>query len=197
MKKIVLFSIGILSLQLSAQNIKLTLLQNSIKIHNDSLYFKYRIQNNSDTILILYNVGMVDVAMSEKSVDVPMYVTYAGLSIFIYNKNDEFQPRKWFTTGPFKDPREPIKQTYEDSIRTISSGKYIVLKQTKVVEYDRRVSLEYTDLEKGIYKVLLKYGFSFDYYKEKYIKTKAKDPRLKNSVLFEGEISSNICSFKY
>jgi len=59
MKKIILLSIGLLSLQLSAQNIKLTIQPNSVKVQNDSLYFRYRIQNNSDTVFVLYNMGLV------------------------------------------------------------------------------------------------------------------------------------------
>ena len=44
--------------QLSAQNISITLYQNSIKLQNDTLFFKYSIQNNSDSTIVLFNTDI-------------------------------------------------------------------------------------------------------------------------------------------
>jgi len=201
MKKIILLIIGLLSLQLSAQNIELAILPKSVKVKNDSLYFRYRIQNNSDTIFILYNVRVVDVATEEMPFDNvmnenPNFKFAPRFFIFFYDKNEVFQPKNIIRTRGF-NPSEPIIKTYEDSIHSISYGKYIVLNPGKYVEYDIKISFENNiKLNKGTYKFRLGY-FSCDKYKQLYLKAKKQDGRLKNSVLFEGEIKSKMCTFEY
>ena len=187
-----MLSIGLLSLQLSAQNIELTILPYSVRVQNDSLYFIYRIQNNSDTIFALYNVRIVDFAEYEDE-----YYEYAPrLAAFIYDKKDELRLQRWVKMPPFQDPSKPIVRTYEDSISSLSYGKYIVLNSGKSVEYDRRIYIGSFELEKGTYKFQLRY-FSSDYYQRLYIRAKKNDIQLKNSLLFEEEIKSNIEHFFY
>ena len=115
MKKLIILSVGLLCLQLSAQNIELTIAPNSIKVQNDYLYFRYRIQNNGDTAVVLYdtginvdiatsekqyNAGMIDAATDEKWYDLDlsplsMNANIVGLSVFIYDKNGNFRPRTY------------------------------------------------------------------------------------------------------
>jgi hypothetical protein len=191
MKKLIILSIGLLSLQLSAQNIELTILPQSIRVQDNLLYFIYRIQNNSDSIFVLYNVRGFDYATHEEQ-----YYEYAPrLSAFIYDNNDELKQRKWIRMLRYQKPGSPVVRTYEDSITDISFGKYIILNSGKAVEYDGRLRIENFELEKGIYKFQLRY-FSSNHYRQIYIKAKKKDALLKNSLLFEGVIRSNVCSFK-
>ena len=186
-----MLSIGLLTLQLSAQNIELTILPRSVKVQNDSLYFRYRIQNNSDSTFVFYNVRIFDFATHEEE-----YYEYAPrFGTFIYDKNNELRLQVWERTRRFQPSGKPITRTYEDSISSLSYGKYIVLTPGKAVEYDRRLCIENFELEKGTYKFQLRY-FSSDYYRQVYTKAKGKDIRLKNSLLFEGEIRSNIYLFK-
>jgi len=198
MKKLITLIIWLLSLQLSAQNVELTILPNSVKVQNDSLYFRYRIENKSDTAFIFYDAGMVDVATSEKQIDskidfdvLPTHTkaNTAGLSCFIYDENGRFRPRTFIGLRHIFIPiirtyedninyfyseytPEPIVRSYEDSIYFIYSGKYIVLNSGEFVEHERRLDISKRDmgekLEKGTYKFRLKYGFFSDYYRVEY-----------------------------
>ena len=202
MKKLIILSIGLLSWQLSAQNIELTILPNSIKVQNDYLYFRYRIQNKSDTAFVLYNAGMVDVAKSKEQDDFSMNANTMGLSGFIYDENGDFRPRTYFAHKSYIPPCVTIERTYEDSISYFFNNKDIILNQGSFVEYDRRLNIgaddiEFNQLEKGTYKIQLKYGFYLDYYRQQYIRSKGITPSLKNTVLFEGEIWSGFYSFEY
>jgi len=203
MKKLIILSIGLLSLQLSAQNVELTILSNSIKMQDNYLHFRYRIKNNSDTAFVLYNTGIVDVATSEEPNDWNMYAndSGSGLSCFIYDENDIFLPRTFIGHRSYISPFEPIR--YEDSIIFISYRKYTILNPGSFVEYDRRLDIEKlimgAELEKGIYKFKLKYVFFSDYFREQYLIAKGKneDLRNKNYILFEGEIWSDFYIFEY
>ena len=114
MKKLITLSIVLLSLQLSAQNIELTIMQNSIKVQGDYLYFKYRLQNNSDTAFIFYDAGMVDVASSEETDIRSMNANTAGFSCFIYDENGNFRPQTFIGHRSYRPPGLPMR--YEDSI---------------------------------------------------------------------------------
>ena len=202
MKKILLLSIGLLSLQLSAQSIKLTIQPNSIKVQNDSLYFKYKIQNNSDTIFVLYNVGLVDFVLNpmlEDNLDFDSILSnHLSLTAFIYDKNDNLPTKFRTTTWPFRDPRKPVKLTYEEKISSFH-GKYILLKKRESIEYERRLYIANIGLEKGPCKFQLVY-YSLDHQNtqeyKKYVKAKKQNIRLKNSFMFEGKLKSNVCSFE-
>jgi len=194
MKKLILLIISLLSFQLSAQSVQFTILSNSIKVKKDSLYFKYRIQNNSDTSFVFYDIRLLKIA------HVAVDEKFPGLFVHIYNENNEFLPTPW-TTGPFRLPNAP--QTYEDSIRSIYGGKYIVLTKEKVVEYDGRVRIgeivwedEIVALKEGVYKFQLEFLAS-DYDKERFTKAKKKNSSLQNCFLFEERIRSNVCYFSY
>lgn len=179
----------------NARNIELTILPQYTKVQNDSLYFKYRMQNNSDTVFVFYNVGMVDFIIFGEDED-DYYKYDPRLTMFIYNKNNEFQSKKWGKELSFKDPgtpREPMP--YGDSIQILSFGKHIVLNPRESIEYCRQLYVKNFELEKGIYQFQLRYWASSGSYRERYTKDQKKNNRLKNSVLFEGEIRSNFCSF--
>lgn len=199
---IIILNIVFFSVHLVAQEIELTILPHSVNMQNDSLYFRYRIQNISDTILVLYNVRSFEVADDENPFDDILtenskFKYSPRLFLFIYNKRREFQPKDFFVMMKYQDPRKPIIKTYEDSIHSISEGKYIVLKQGESIEYDRMIPLgENIRLPKGSYEFQIGY-FSSGYFRQRYAKAKKKDNRLKNSMMFEGEVRSNFCVFEF
>ena len=208
MKNIIILSAWLLSFKLSAQNVELTIEPNSIKVQNDYLYFKFRLQNNSDSVLAFRDAGsMVDVATSEEPDDWYMNVSSSGLSCFIYDENDRFRPRTFTGLRDYWPVFDTITQTfktilsYEDSINYIYRSKYIILSPGRFVEYDRRLEIGKfimgEKLEKGTYKFRLKYGFFSDYYREGYLIAKETDESLKGSFLFEGEIWSDFYLFEY
>ena len=219
MKKLIILIIGLLSLQLSAQNIELTIVPNSIKVHDNHLYFRYRIQNNSGKSFVLYDAGLVDVATSEEQYDWNMYAASgAGLSCFIYDKNGNFRPRNFTGLRDYWPIAEellcgdsiviviikPVERTYQDSIIDLYFRKDIILNPGEFVEYDRKLDIgkneiKYDRLEKGTYKFKLKYGFFSDFYRKEYISSRELNtpPSLKNTLLFEGEIWSEFYSFEY
>src|SRR5665647_1344849 len=60
MRHILLIITCVVFAQLHAQNVQLSLIENSIKQSNDTLYFRYSISNKSSYTLALYNVRLVD-----------------------------------------------------------------------------------------------------------------------------------------
>jgi len=204
MKKLLLLIFGLFTLHLSAQKIELTIVPNSVKVKNDSLYFKYKIQNNSDTVFVLYNIGIIGIELDD-SADITIPFRVPRLSALISDKNGDLPSVLWVSHISYMNPRDIPKQqtqTYEESINTNFYGKYVVLSQDKIIEYDRRVYIGNIGfgnigLKKGTYTFQLRYSSPSDYYDQKYKKAKEKDKRLKNSVLFKGEIKSNVCTFEY
>jgi len=192
-----------LSLHLTAQNVKLTILPNSIKVQNDSLYFKYRIQNNSDTVFVLYNVGLVKTMAILELEDNPPKIenirpNFQVLAAFIYDKSGKIPTKMRSTMPPFRPPGSNIKQTYEEFISSFH-GKNVVLKKAESIEYDRRLYIADIGLEKGVCEFQLVY-YSLDYQNtqefKQYLKEKNQNIRLKNSFMFDGKLISNVCIFE-
>jgi len=160
-------------------------MQNSVKAKNDSLYFRYRIQNKSDTVFVFYNVDIIGVALNFNGEIINPFQT--NFIAFIYDKENNLPSTMWANTR---------HRTYEeDSIYYSYLNKYIVLKPGEAVEYDSKMLIGNYGLKKGMYKFQLKY-FCSDYYKQKYARDRRKYNLLKNSFLFEGEAKSNECSFR-
>lgn len=178
------------------RDVELTILLNSVRAENDSLYFRYRIQNNSDTTFVFYNTGIVDFVEID-GFEEEEYKYYArGLTMFIYDKNGEYQSPTWVRFLPFQDPTKPAVLSYEERIDSLFYGKYVMLPPGKSVEYDRHNFMDICELEKGIYNLQLRYYSSSDRYEQQYANAREKNARIKNSILFEGEIRSNFCSFE-
>jgi len=78
MRVIILLSITFFTVQSFAQKIQLTILSNSIKVESDSLFFRYRIQNTSDTTFVLYNSRVLNVSIDEN----PFKETMNEISIY-------------------------------------------------------------------------------------------------------------------
>jgi len=191
-----------LTLFLSAQNIELTILPQSVKVQNDSLCFRYKIQNICDTVFVLYNIGLVNYMVNprlEVNLDIDSILSNdLSLVALIYDKNGNLPTKLWVTMPPFREPNKPVKLTYEE-IMSSYHGKYIVLKQGESIEYDRRLNVAKMGLEKGTCTFQLVYfsvGHQNKQEYKKYLKSKNQDIRLKNSVMFEGKVKSNVCFFE-
>ncbi|HEY5588335.1 MAG TPA: hypothetical protein VIK86_05190 [Candidatus Paceibacterota bacterium] len=175
--------------QSQAQHLHLSIVENSIRVKNDSLYFKYKFQNNSDSTLVLYNTRHVwlDAAWIEKinlHADSYKITPLPCVLIDIYNHNNEL-PKLYFP---------PTRHNSRQPVYDI--GKYIVFKPKESKEYEYTQALWPSRFNKGEYKLQLVY-FSNKYYKYKFINAKKKDKRLKNSVMFRGVIKSNNVKFYY
>ena len=208
MKKILLLSMMLLSPSLSAQNVELTLLQNSLRMEGDSLYFSYKIQNKSDTAFVFYNIRTIEVLLDLED-DADYINGKTHLYALIYDNKDNLPSDMIMTTA---------HDTYERLMSSKYYGKYIVLEPGKSVKYDTRISIwnltkarfmalygdewscleeaEKKGLENGIYKFQLVYFSWSDNYKRRYVKEKKNNARLKDTHLFEGEIKSNVCIFE-
>lgn len=176
-------------LQANAQQLHLFIVENSVKVKDDSVYFKYKFQNNSNSTLVLYNTrhGWLDAAGIEKinlQADSYKITPLPCVLIDIYNHNNEL-PKLYFpSTG--HNSRQPVYDI----------GKYIVFKSNESKEYKFTQALWPSRFNKGEYKLQLVY-FSNKYYKYQFLNAKKKDNRLKKSVMFMGVVKSNIVKFHY
>lgn len=175
--------------QLHAQNVTLSLVENSIKLNNDSLYFKYKIHNNSSSTLTFYNVRLFNIEISMPSQFRNIKKKLPGLLVKIIDKNNKLPNKITLSTARLSH--------YEKSIDKSSYNKYVILKPNESIGYDYLLYIgNIGSMVEGKYKLQLEY-FSNNYYKYKFQKAKQRDKRLKNSVMFSDTINSNICSFTY
>ena len=196
-----LLFMSFLSLYLPAQDIELSILPHSIRVQNDSLYFRYKIHNNSDTIFVFYNLGFVELVLNMEKKDNPtgkIRTDYPALTAFIYDKDGKLPTKIRSSTWPFRYPGNPVKLTYDEIISSYH-GKYIALKQGESIEYERRLYIADIGLEKGLCELQLVY-YSINHqntqeYKQ-YLKAKNQDIRLKNRFMFEGVVRSFMYLFK-
>lgn len=175
--------------QSQAQHLHLNIVENSIKIKNDSLYFKYKFQNKSNSTLVLYNTryGGLDAAGIEYIIlktDSINVIPLPRVLIDIYDHNNEL-PKLYFP---------PTRHNSRQPVYDI--GKYIVFKPNESKEYKFTQVLWPSRFSKGEYKLQLVY-FSNKYYKYNFLNAKKKDIRLKNSMMFMGILKSNTVKFYY
>jgi len=176
--------------QLQAQNLKLSLVENSVSVIKDSLHFKYKFQNTSNLTLTIYNahfgnIDMFGIDTINNFKNNSLKITpLPRLLIDIYNSKNEL-PKLTFL---------PTNHKISDNI--YNADKYIILKPNESREYKFSQSISQRGLLKGEYKLQLVY-FSNSYYKYKFLNAKKKDNRLKNSILFTGVIKSNMVKFNY
>ena len=155
--------------QTNAQQLHLIIVENSIKIKNDSVYFKYKFQNKSNSSLVLYNTryGGLDPFGVENIVSQPDSTKVTPLPrvlIDIYNHNNEL-PKLYFPATEHNS-RQP----------DYGIDKYTVLKPNESREYEFTQALWPSRFDKGEYKLHLVY-FSNKYYKNQFLNAKKKDNR--------------------
>lgn len=172
-------------IQVQAQNVSLSIVDNSISIKDDSLYFKVRIQNNSNSKLVFYNLyyPCINIMPDDSLVN----KTLPCLLVDILDKKNAF-PKKYEQSigGEIDD--------FLNDFERLGIDKYNILKPNEIKEYNVTLDIWPIDLRRGRYKLQLKY-FSNDYYKEDFEAKNKKDPDLKNSIMFNGILKSNIYSF--
>lgn len=176
--------------QLQAQDLKLSLVENSVSVIKDSLHFKYKFQNTSNLTLTIYNgkfgnIDMFGIDTINKLENEGLKITpLPRLLIDIYNSKNKL-PKLTF-----------LPTSHKLSQNIYNMGKYIILKPKESREFSFSQSISQRGLIKGEYKLQLVY-FSNSYYKYKFLNAKKKDNRLKNSILFTGVIKSNTIKFNY
>lgn len=171
--------------QLNAQSIQLKIVDSSIRVRNDTLYFKYKFQNESDSSIVFYNTRCtsidffgIDSLTSAHLKVVPM----PCVLIQIFNHKNEL-PQLYF---------EPIR--HDKLITDLYNDKYAILEPKRYKEYEGKQVFwpnQFTDKE---YKLQLVY-FSNSYYKYDFIKLKKKDKELRHCKMFVGILKSNIVLF--
>lgn len=222
MKKLIILSIGLLTIQLSAQNVELTIVPNSIKMQDNYLYFRYRIQNNSDSTIVLFNMDNINHNINNVNRDLLVKKDTVLSKYFmsklsaLITKEGNYPPfilghgENWlFLEDSVKvDNNNVYESPKEEYIYESSEEKYIVLFPRSYEYFSYNLPLIDTirsgksyifyslELTKGVYEFQLCYIAS-TYFECVYTNAKKTDVRLKDSVMFEGILESNKCYFTY
>ncbi|MDL2223346.1 hypothetical protein LJB98_04515 [Bacteroidales bacterium OttesenSCG-928-M11] len=204
MKKIILLVwIFSMSFCLFSQDITIALFQSSIKLQNDSLFLKYRVQNHSDTSYVLYNVNSIEIEYGLSQDDdenKDFHSWWAGLGALIKDKNNKIQDSMSWTMGGFRPP-PPFG---EDIPIPVFIHKYIILKPYEhkdindvilISDSTQFSSFKYY-LREERYKLQLTY-FASKHYKSEHRKKQKRNRELQGVAMFQGLAVSNICYFDY
>lgn len=184
MKWIALAFVSIFFYEVQAQKVCLLLLENSIKMKDDTLYFKFKIQNNSVDTIVFYNLNYLDNGFT--IFNDPLLKTkkiIPRLLVDIFNENNQLPRAIRTRTGP-KDFLE-----FSSII-----DKYYIFKPNETREYDVALDVWPISLQKGEHKIQLRF-FSNSYYDKSFRKAQKTDISLRNSVLFKGILRSNMITY--
>lgn len=167
----------------------------SIRIRNDSLYFRYGLRNHTDTSFTVYNLGYIGYIWHWQSFS---YLPNMGVILLLYDQKHQIRFNARGSSLRFRDPTRP--PSFEEYRYTHYLDKYIVLSPGETIEYDWQEYLEDFDLEKGSYSFQLRYVVpapTDNKYNplNRYEKAWRKNPRLKNTALFRSELNSRFYSF--
>ena len=215
MKKLTLLFIGFLVCLLGfSQNIEITLYQNSLKMCNDTLYFTYRIENKSDSIIVLYEIECISLKGDYEYLNSEEFYEGAWPRLWttIIDSNNKYaktgrrikmppSPIPPDTTPRPHRPSTPIKYLILQPFQSVEQNKFLTLHSMKLMDDSLFFSqvepnVPYNFVTNGIQKFQLEY-FSGPAFRNRFRKDKQRDSRLKNSVMFEGVVKSNVCIFSY
>jgi hypothetical protein len=215
MKKLILLFIGcFVYIFCFPQNVEITLYQNSIKMCNDTLYCKYRIENKTDSVLVLYSIESLSVKNNDEYLNSKVFYegSWPRLWATIIDSNNEYagsgirfkMPPSRFppdTTPPPHRPSPPKKYLVLQPFQSVEHENFLILHSMKLVDdslffSQMEVDIPYNFVTDGIQKIQLEY-FSGPAFRKRFNKDKQRDSNLKNSVMFEGIIKSNVCTFTY
>lgn len=182
MKWIVLAFVSILFYEVQAQSVCLHLLENSIKMKNDTLFFKFKIQNNGTETLVFYNLNYTENGTSF-FIDSALKKGIPGLLVDVMNANNELP-------SIIRTRTMPLELLKNLSLR----DKYHIIKPNTTKEYDVALDIWPIYLQKGVHKIQLRY-YSNNCYVNYFKKAKKTDINLKNSIMFKGIIRSNIITY--
>lgn len=188
MKWIVLAFVSIFFCEVQAQSVCLHLLEKSIEVKDDTLYFKFKIQNNGTETLVFYNLNSPENGMSFFT-DSKLKKGIPGLLVDVMNANNELPSIMRTQTMPFGGPEMLL-----DSMEWSLIDKYHIIKPNETKEYDVALDIWPIYLQKGIHKIQLRY-YSNNYYNKSFRKAQKTDIYLKNSIMFKGILRSNIIMY--
>lgn len=194
MKWIALAFVSIFFYQVQAQSVCLQLLEKNIEVKDDTLYFKFKIQNNGTESLVFYNLNNPDNGTSFLT-DSALKTGIPGLLVDVMNANNELPSKIRATTDPFMGPsilKDSIDRPLKiDSMDCSLTDKYHIIKPNETKEYEVALDIWPIYLQKGIHKIQLRY-YSNNYYNKSFRKAQKTDINLKNSIMFKGILRSNI-----
>ncbi len=175
--------------------LELVVFPQSIRIQNDSLYFRYGLRNHTDTSFTVYNLGYIGYIWHWQSFS---YLPNMGVILLLYDQKHQIHFNARGSSLRFRDPTQP--PSFEEYRYTHCLDKYIVLSPGETIEYHWQEYLGDFDLEKGSYTFQLRYVVpapTDNKYSllNRYEKAWRKNPRLKNTTLFRSELNSRFYSF--
>lgn len=178
-----------------APGLELVVFPQSIRIQNDSLYFRYGLRNHTDTTFTVYNLGYIGYIWHWQSFS---YMPDMGVILLLYDQKHQIRFNARGSSLRFRDPPRP--PSFEEYRYTHCLDKYIVLSPGETIEYHWQEYLGDFDLEKGSYSFQLRYVVpapTDNKYSplNRYEKAWRKNPRLKNTALFRSELNSRFYSF--
>jgi hypothetical protein len=180
MKWIILIT-NMIFIQIHTQNVSLYILENSINLKDDTLYFRFRIQNNDKNSLVFYNLNLAENGCIIFT-DSILQKRQPGLLVDMLNEKNELP-------SVIRARMGHIDFSKYDS----AFNKYHFIRPNETLEYNIALDIWPSNLKKGEYKLQLKY-YSNNFYHKNFIEAKKTDPKLKNSIMFKGILRSNIVS---
>jgi hypothetical protein len=175
------------SAKMSAQKVSLRLVGNSIKVSNDTLYFKLKLYNRDSVPFAFYNLYTTPGIDSDtKRFDNENIVSIIPwLLVSVYDKSGKLPKKIRAQTGS-------IDTTWSRGL-----DAYNVIRPNESIDIDCVECLWPINLKKGRYKLQIKYLSNKSYYKEDFLKEKKVKPNLINCKMFIGVLKSNSEMFYY
>jgi len=169
-------------LKSQANNIIISIEENSVQTKNDSLYFQISIKNNMLNEVALYNLKNID--FDGPWVDDQFIIKACPrVMLSVLDKSNDYSKYLRSNTGNFK--------SFCPNVKTCT-----ILKPNTIIKYKVQVSLWPINLKNGKYMIQLRY-FNNEYYKKDFNILIKKNPKLKKCIFFKGILKSNTCSFSY
>jgi hypothetical protein len=179
-------------------------------MRNDTLYFKYQIENKSDSIVVLYSIEPFAVKDGGKYMNSKDFYERAWprLLTSIIGPNNEYPTMVLpishidrFPPDISLPPQSPTLPEYF-ILQPHQSGmldNFLIFSSKKLLDdplFKPEVNVLHCFLPDGVHKFQLEY-FSNPAFRWKFRQDKHRDSRLQHSVMFEGVIKSNVCYFAY
>ncbi|HEY5507821.1 MAG TPA: hypothetical protein VIK29_04050 [Paludibacter sp.] len=131
MKRIALAFVSIFFCEVQAQSVCLQLLEKNIEVKDETLYFKFKIQNNGTESLVFYNLNSPDNGTSFCT-DSKLKKWRPCLLVDVMNANNELPSKIRVTTAPFMGPsmlKDSIDRSLKiDSMDCSFTDKYHIIK---------------------------------------------------------------------
>lgn len=164
------------------KGVTLEILSSTVQLKNDTLYFNYKVSNNSSRNLFFYHLQLLSYSL-ELNIDTENI--FPKCNIIILDRNGNV-PTLIARTGGVKK--------YEPTEYSLNS--FIMMQSNNSQLFERRFYIGDLVLNAGEYKFILQYYSPHnEYYLMRFKDKQKKTVNLKNYELFEGVLKSNTCSF--